>query len=82
MKERIRKVIELKNKEGGEDLPLWLGETADANLRGMHGKTDIFLSTFLWLDKLGVAAESGVTLVARQVHVFLTEMLPRSARKT
>ena len=52
---------------GGEGLPLWMDETADANLHGLLGKTDRFLGSFLWMDKLGVAAENGVTLLARQV---------------
>ena len=55
------------SKAGGGELPLWIGETADANMHGLLGKTDRFLGTFLWMDKLGLAAENGVTLLARQV---------------
>ena len=60
----------VKDDAGGENLPLWIGETADANNHGILGKTDRFLGSFLWMDKLGLAAENGVTLLARQVNLI------------
>ena len=59
---------------GGDGLPLWIGESADANIGGGEGRTDRFVSGFLWLDKLGLAARNGVQLVARQVGVAITNM--------
>ena len=61
----VRKVM---NDHGGNELPLWIGESADANHGGYEGRTDRFVSSFLWLDKLGQAARKGVKLVARQVR--------------
>ena len=46
--------------------PVWLGETSSAYGGGAPGVSNKFTSTFLWLDKLGVAGAEGVTLLARQ----------------
>lgn len=46
--------------------PLWLGETSDAWHGGTGGVSDRFMSSFLWLEKLGLSAKMGVDVVVRQ----------------
>jgi len=48
------------------DLPMWIGETADAWHSGTANVSDRYISGFLWMDKLGVSAQKGVSLVTRQ----------------
>ena len=45
---------------------LWLGETSSAYDGGAPGLSNEFTSTFVWLDKLGLAGALGVNLLARQ----------------
>ncbi|KAF2361152.1 Glycoside hydrolase family 79 [Trinorchestia longiramus] len=46
--------------------PIWLTETGSAYGGGAPGLSNRFAGTFLWMDKLGVAARGGVHVVARQ----------------
>nr|XP_022319991.1 heparanase-like [Crassostrea virginica] len=49
---------------GGKQL--WIGETSSAWGGGAKGLSDGFVAAFMWLDKLGLAARSGVGGVIRQ----------------
>ncbi|XP_072026930.1 heparanase-like isoform X2 [Amphiura filiformis] len=44
----------------------WLGETAGAYGGGAPGLSNAYAGGFLWLDKLGVSAASGIDLIFRQ----------------
>ncbi|XP_067659200.1 heparanase-like [Haliotis asinina] len=46
--------------------PLLLGETGSFYHGGVVNMTDTFLGGFLWMDKLGMAAQSGIQNVFRQ----------------
>lgn len=48
------------------NLPLWLGESADASFQGTENVSDRFVGTFLWMDKLGLSASMGIRVVMRQ----------------
>ncbi|KAI0215931.1 Hyaluronoglucuronidase [Lamellibrachia satsuma] len=50
-------------------LPLWIGETSDSWHAGTVDVSDRFISGFLWLEKLGLAAYMGVGVVMRQTFL-------------
>ncbi|CAG5125239.1 unnamed protein product [Candidula unifasciata] len=49
--------------------PVTLTETASCSNGGASGLSDRYIAGFLWLDKLGLAAQSGVTRVFRQTFL-------------
>lgn len=62
----LAKWLDVIYKGAGFEIPVWVGETADAYSYGAPNITNRYVSGFLWLDKLGVSARMGVKLVARQ----------------
>ncbi|XP_078053215.1 heparanase [Augochlora pura] len=50
----------------GKNIPMWLSETSTAFGGGAPGLSDRFVAGFLWLDKLGYSASTGVNSVTRQ----------------
>uniref|UniRef100_A0A6P7GLM7 Heparanase-like n=1 Tax=Diabrotica virgifera virgifera TaxID=50390 RepID=A0A6P7GLM7_DIAVI len=63
LKYQITRVKELTNLSGRS---IWLGETSSAYGGGAPNMSDRFISSFMWLDKLGLAAKMGVEVVMRQ----------------
>lgn len=60
--------------EGARDahapgVPVWLGESGNAQCGGAPGISDRFASTFWWLDQLGRLARRGQPVVVRQTLV-------------
>lgn len=61
--DRIKTAI---SKGSASHKPLWLSETGSAHGGGAKNLSDRFISSFLWLDKLGVSAVRGLDVVVRQ----------------
>lgn len=47
-------------------VPIWLGETGNAQCGGAPGVSDRFAGSFWWLDQLGTLARRGHAVVVRQ----------------
>lgn len=65
LKTQIQTVKDIVN-EFNITKPLWLGETSSAYGGGAPDLSDRFISSFLWIDKLGLAAKMGIEVVIRQ----------------
>ncbi|KAK9503885.1 hypothetical protein O3M35_010351 [Rhynocoris fuscipes] len=63
--ENCRTIINLV-REKTPSKPVWITETGSAYGGGAESISDRFVGSFLWIDKLGVAAREGVSLVVRQ----------------
>ncbi|XP_013383152.1 heparanase isoform X2 [Lingula anatina] len=57
----MRRVVD-KYKPGAV---MWLGETADAWGGGAKNLSDRYLAGFMWLDKLGLSAAKGISMVIK-----------------
>lgn len=62
---QLRAVSDVRDRLS-PDTPIWITETGSAYGGGAPGLSNRFAGSFLWLDKLGVAARDGVDVVARQ----------------
>ncbi|XP_043216716.1 heparanase-like [Amphibalanus amphitrite] len=62
----LSRQIGAARRAAGPSAPLWITESASAWGGGAPGLSDRYLAGFLWMDKLGVAARHGVSLVVRQ----------------
>ncbi|KAL0281439.1 UNVERIFIED_CONTAM: hypothetical protein PYX00_002426 [Menopon gallinae] len=65
LEKQIQAVSEV-TREFSSDLPIWLTETSSAYGGGAPGLSNRFVATFLWLDKLGLAAKMGLKVIVRQ----------------
>ncbi|MCC6159744.1 MAG: hypothetical protein IT350_16950 [Deltaproteobacteria bacterium] len=65
MAEQAARVLELRDRFA-PGLPVWLGETGNAQCGGEPGISDRFAGTLWWLDELGLAARTGQRVVVRQ----------------
>ena len=61
--------IEAKRDAHAPGLPLWLGETGNAQCGGEPLVSDRFVSSLWWVDELGLTAARGQRVVVRQALV-------------
>jgi len=65
LRAQARRVAAVRDRSA-PGTPTWLTETGSASGGGAPGLSCAFAASFGWLDKLGVAAQEGVAVVARQ----------------
>ncbi|KAJ1524818.1 hypothetical protein ONE63_009688 [Megalurothrips usitatus] len=64
--EDVKKVV-INNTD--EHFPVWITETASAYGGGAANLSNRFVSGFMWLDKLGMAASNNISVVVRQSFI-------------
>jgi hypothetical protein len=55
--------LEAQKRSFGLSLPIWLGETGNAQCGGQAGVSNTFEGGFWWLDQLGKAARAGQVVI-------------------
>ncbi|PSN41977.1 hypothetical protein C0J52_10518 [Blattella germanica] len=61
----------------GTSLPMWITETASAYGGGARELSDRFVAGFMWMDKLGLAARMGVSVVDWWLSVLYKQLVGR-----
>jgi heparanase 1 len=61
-----RRLAGYRDRHTGSTVPIWLGETGNAQFGGQEGVSDRFAGTLWWVDELGLMARHGVQRIFRQ----------------
>ncbi|CAL4073385.1 unnamed protein product, partial [Meganyctiphanes norvegica] len=62
---QLEQMVAVRN-ELGPNLPMWLTETSTFYGGGAPDMSNRYVAGFLWMDKLGLAAQTGIDLVVRE----------------
>lgn len=69
LKREIGDIKAVVTKNTNNRFPIWISETASAFGGGAPALSNRFVSGFMWLDKLGLAALNNISVVVRQSFI-------------